>query len=161
MASMNKVLLMGNLTRDPEVRAVPSGVEVADMRLAVNDRFKDREGKEQERTAFVDIVAWDRLAQQAGRSLRRGSTVLVEGRLESEEWTAKDGTKRSRVRVRADRIEFLDRAPRRDDDAPRGEQQGGPPDDAEGAGPAGSPRPPAREARRASPPPAAGDDAPF
>lgn len=107
MASFNKVILIGNLTKDPEVRYIPSGTAVGDLRLAVTERFKGRDGQEQESTCFVDVVVWARQAETCGEYLRKGSPILVEGRLQLDEWKSKEGENRSKLRVRADRVQFL------------------------------------------------------
>ena len=120
MASLNKVMLMGNLTRDPEVRYIPSGAAVADMRLAVNRRYKTQQGEDKEESCFVNISAWGRTAETCGKYLSKGSQVLVEGRLKYDEWE-KEGQKQSRLSVVAERVQFLD-SPRRAQygDAPEG-----------------------------------------
>lgn len=109
MANMNRVFLVGNLTRDPETKTMPSGSTVADMRLAVNEYYKTPDGKNKEKTCFVDIVAWNRQAELCGEYLKKGSMVLIEGRLQYEEWNDKEGNKKSRLRIRADRVQFLSR----------------------------------------------------
>lgn len=112
MASLNKVLLVGNLTRDPEVRYIPSGTAVAELGLAVSEKFKNREGQEVESTVFVDVVVWARQAETCGEYLSKGSPVLIEGRLQLDQWESKEGEKRSKIRVRAERVQFLG-SPRR------------------------------------------------
>jgi single-strand DNA-binding protein len=107
MSSMNRVFLAGNLTRDPELRRTPSGVAVADLGLAVSDRFKDKSGQVVERTCFVDIVTWNRQAETCGERLRKGAPVLVEGRLQLDQWQTEGGEKRKRLRVCAERVQFL------------------------------------------------------
>jgi len=107
MASMNKVFLAGNLTKEPELRSTPSGKAVAQFGLAVNDGFKDKTGAWKEQAVFVDVVVWDRPAENCARYPSKGSPVLVEGKLQLDEWTSKDGEKKSKMRVRADRVEFL------------------------------------------------------
>lgn len=110
MASMNKVFLIGNLTRDPEVRYLPSGAAVGDLRLAVNRKYKTQQGEEREETCFVNVSVWGRQAETCGQYLGKGSAVLVEGRLRFEEWE-KDGQKNSRISVTAERVQFMS-APR-------------------------------------------------
>ncbi|MCK5676647.1 MAG: single-stranded DNA-binding protein [Verrucomicrobia bacterium] len=107
MASYNKVLLMGNLTRNPEIRYTPSGTAVADLGLAVNETFKNKAGETVERTCFVDVVVWGRQAETAAEYLHKGSPVFVEGRLQLDQWENQQGEKRSKLRVRADRVQFL------------------------------------------------------
>ena len=106
MASFNKVLLMGNLTADPEVRQLPSGMSVADLRLAVSEKYKNKAGADVENTCFVDVVVWDRQAENCGKYLSKGSQVFVEGKLQLDEWE-KDGQKRSKIRVRAMSVRFM------------------------------------------------------
>jgi single-strand DNA-binding protein len=104
---MNRVFLMGNLTRDPEaVRRTPSGMAVTDLGLAVNRKYKAGSGEMKEETCFVNIVVWGNQAENCVKYLRKGSQVLVEGRLQYDEWE-RDGKKQSRLRVVADRVQFL------------------------------------------------------
>ena len=107
MASYNRVLLMGNLTRNPEIRYTPSGTAVADLGLAVNENFKNKAGETVEQTCFVDVVVWGRQAETASEYLHKGSPVFVEGRLQFDQWENQQGEKRSKLRVRADRVQFL------------------------------------------------------
>ncbi|MGN0854163.1 MAG: single-stranded DNA-binding protein [Kiritimatiellia bacterium] len=107
MASFNKVILMGNLTRDPDVRlAGTSGMKVARLGLAVSERRRNRSGQMQDFPVFVDVDAWDKLAELCGQYLSKGSSVLVEGRLQMDSWE-KDGVKHSKLKVRATTIKFL------------------------------------------------------
>lgn len=112
MASLNKVFLMGNLTRDPEVRYLAGGVAVADLRMAVNERYRDKNNEWQEKATYLDVVVWRRQAETVGEYLSKGSPLLVEGRLQLDEWETKQGEKRSRLRVQGDRIQFLGRPSR-------------------------------------------------
>jgi single-strand DNA-binding protein len=98
---------MGNLTRNPEIRYTPSGTAVADLGLAVNESFKNKAGETVERTCFVDVVVWGRQAETAAEYLHKGSPVFVEGRLQLDQWESQEGEKRSKLRVRADRVQFL------------------------------------------------------
>ncbi len=107
MASFNKVVLVGNLTRDPEVRNLPSGMAVCDMALAVSETYKDKNGERAESVCYVDVVAWARQAETCGEYLSKGSPVLVEGSLQLDKWTSKEGENRSKLRVRAQRVQFL------------------------------------------------------
>ena len=107
MASYNRVLLMGNLTRNPELRYTPSGTAVTDLGLAVNENFKNKAGEVVEQTCFVDVVVWGRQAETASEYLHKGSSVFVEGRLQLDQWENPQGEKRSKLRVRADRVQFL------------------------------------------------------
>ncbi len=106
MASFNKVILMGNLTRDPEVRYTQGGTAVSEIGLAVNDKRKDAKGEWVEETTFVDVTLWGRTAEIAGEYLGKGSSVLVEGRLKLDSWE-KDGQKRSKLRVVAENMRML------------------------------------------------------
>ena len=114
MASLNKVLLIGNLTQDPELRRIPSGTAVSTLRLAVSESFQNKSGERVERTVFLDVDVWDRQAENCQQYLAKGSPVFVEGRLQMDQWDDKEtGQKRSRLKVRADRVQFLS-GPRRD-----------------------------------------------
>jgi len=115
MASFNRVILVGNLTRDPELRYIPSGTAVSEIGLAVNDRVKKNDQWVDE-TTFVDITLWGRTAEVANEYLSKGSSVLIEGRLKLDMWE-KDGQKRSKLRVVADKMQML---------GSRGEGGGGP-----------------------------------
>lgn len=106
MANFNKVMLMGNLTRDPEVRYTPSGMAVADLRLAVNRRYRTPDGQDREETCFVNVTVWARQAETCGQYLQKGRSVFVEGRLKFDEWE-KDGQKLNRLSVVAERVQFL------------------------------------------------------
>lgn len=111
MASYNKVILMGNLTHDPEVRAVgAAGMKVAHLRLAVNERRRDRNGQTFDVPVFVDVDVWDRLAELCGQHLSKGRSVLVEGRLQMDSWE-KDGARHQKLKVRAIAVKFLSSDP--------------------------------------------------
>jgi len=105
MASFNRVILVGNLTRDPELRYIPSGTAVSDIGLAVNDRVKKGDQWVDEVT-FVDITLWGRTAEIANEYLSKGSPVLIEGRLKLDRWE-KDGQKHSKLKVTADKLQML------------------------------------------------------
>ena len=108
MASMNKVFLVGNLTRDPETRYTPSGAAVCELGLATNRRFTTRDGKEQEEVCFADVTVFGKQAEACGQYLRKGSPVLVEGRLTYDSWDDREtGKKRSKLGVTAERVQFL------------------------------------------------------
>lgn len=107
MSSLNRVFLMGNLTRDPEVRYTPSGTAVGDLGLAVNESYKNKAGETVESTVFVDVEVWSRQAETCAEYLYKGSPVFVEGRLKLDQWENQQGEKRSKLRVRADRVQFL------------------------------------------------------
>ena len=109
MASLNKVFLIGNLTRAPELRYTPSGTAVSDLRLAVNRSYTTQGGEKREETCFLTVVVWGKQAESAGQYLDKGSPVLVEGRLQTRDWETKDGQKRNVVEVVAERLQFLGR----------------------------------------------------
>ena len=152
MASHNRVILLGNLTRDPELRYLQSGTAVSDIGMAVNDRRKNANGEWVEETTFVDVTLWGRTAEVASEYLSKGSPVLIEGRLKFDTWETNDGQKRSKLRVVGERMQML---------GTRGGGGGG------GSRPAGQqdsqysqPEPPP-EAQYGQPEPPADDDIPF
>jgi single-strand DNA-binding protein len=106
MASFNRVILVGNVTRDPELRYISSGTAVTDVGLAVNDRRKNAAGEWVEETTFVDVTLWGRTAEVAGEYVTKGSPLLIEGRLKLDTWE-KDGKKNSKLRVVCDRMQLL------------------------------------------------------
>lgn len=107
MATLNKVFLIGNLTRDPELRYIPSGSAVATFTIGVNRVWKTPTGEKKEQASFIRIVVWGRRAEVCGEYLSKGSPVFVEGRLQSRDWQTQDGQKRNTVEVIADNIQFL------------------------------------------------------
>ena len=109
MASLNKVFLIGNLTRAPELRYTPSGAAVADMRLAVSRRYTTQSGEKREDTCFLNVVVWGKSAENCSQYLDKGSPILVEGRLQTRDWETKDGQKRNVVEVVAERVQFMGR----------------------------------------------------
>lgn len=109
MSSLNRVFLAGNLTRDPELKQTHSGMAVTDLGLAVNDRYKNRQGEQVERVCFADIVVWGRQAETCTQYLAKGAAVLVEGRLQLDRWETPDGQPRSKMRVCANRVQFIGR----------------------------------------------------
>jgi len=109
MASLNKVFLIGNLTRAPELRYTPSGTAVSDVRLAVNRSYSTQGGERREETCFLTVVVWGKQAESAAQYLDKGSPVMVEGRLQTRDWETKDGQKRNVVEVVAERLQFLGR----------------------------------------------------
>src|SRR3990167_2683233 len=117
MANLNKVLLIGNLTRDPELRYVPSGTAVATFTIAVNRVYKSQTGEKKEDTSFIRIVAWGRRAEVCGEYLSKGSPVFVEGRIQSRNWETQDGQKRSTIEVIADNVQFLRGGPEKSQSA--------------------------------------------
>ena len=108
MANFNRVILMGNITRDIEVRNLPSGTAVADVGVAVNDHRKNQAGESVQETTFVDATFWGRTAEVAAEYLSKGSPVLIEGRLKQERWET-DGQKHSKLKVVCDRMQMLGR----------------------------------------------------
>jgi single-strand DNA-binding protein len=123
MPNLNKVFLMGNLTRDPELRYTPGGSVVAEFGLAVNRQYRTQSGENREETTFVDIVVWGRQAETVNQYLSKGRPVLVEGRLQYDAWETQDGQRRSKLRVVGDRVQFL--GSRGEGGAGRGEGGGG------------------------------------
>ncbi|MFV1995325.1 MAG: single-stranded DNA-binding protein [Verrucomicrobiales bacterium] len=108
MANVNKVMLIGNLTRDPEMRQTQKGAAVADFGLAVNRSFTTESGEKREDTMFIDVVVWNRQAETASQYLAKGSPVFIEGRLQLDSWEdAQSGQARQRHRVVAERVQFL------------------------------------------------------
>ena len=108
MASYNRVILMGNLTRDPELKFLPSGTSVANFGIAMNESYTDRQtGEKKESACFVDVEAWGRQAEVVNEYLTKGSPIFIEGSLKFESWETEDGTKRNRLRVRAFRIQLI------------------------------------------------------
>jgi len=108
MASLNKVLLIGNLTRDPEVRMMSSGRPVCNFGLALNRNYKDAEGNKKEEVTFVDVECFGPRAEAVGRFFSKGRAIFVEGRLKLDQWETKEGEKRSAIRVVLDNFEFVD-----------------------------------------------------
>lgn len=140
MADFNKVLLIGRLTHDPELRYTPSGVPVSDLRLATSRTYSTKEGDRREETLYIDIAVWNRQAETCCQYLKKGRMIHVEGYLKMDSWEDRNtGERRTKIKVEADRVQFLDS--RRDD---------------QGGGPGPSERsdvdyddPPGREPRRA------------
>ncbi|MDD2710128.1 MAG: single-stranded DNA-binding protein [Verrucomicrobiae bacterium] len=148
MAYLNKVLLIGNLTRDPEVRYTPSGTAVADLGLAVSRRYRTEGGEDREEVCFVNLVVWGKQAEAAGKYLKKGRPIFAEGRLQYDTWE-KNGEKRSTLKVNCERIQFLGTS---------GKESGG------GAGPAeprAAPSEPAGEPKSAGSNEMENDDVPF
>jgi len=109
MAGVNKVIIVGNVGRDPEVRYTQSGKAVASFSVATSERFQDKDGQNQERTEWHRIVAWGRLAEICGEYLRKGKQIYVEGRLQTRDWEDKDGHKRYTTEVIANVMQMLGR----------------------------------------------------
>ena len=150
MSSFNKVILVGNLTRDPELRYTPKGTAIAKIGMAVNHKWKNEAGELKEEVTFVDIEVWGRTAENVGQYMRKGSSMLVEGRLRLDTWDDKQtNQKRSKMLVVGETVQFL------------GSPRGG----AEGAPAERSSRPPASKPSEATPdtdgPPPEEDDVPF
>ena len=118
MAAFNRVILIGNLTRDIELRYLQSGMAVADVGLAVSEKRKNANGEPIEDVVFVDVTAWGRTAEVMSEYLGKGSPVFIEGRLKYDTWEGQDGQKRSKLKVTCDRMQLIG--------APRGQGEGGP-----------------------------------
>ena len=123
MKSLNKVMLIGNLTHDPEVRTTPKGVAVTDFSLALNRSFPADNGDRREETTFVDVVAWSKSAEFVGQYFQKGKKAYVEGRLQLDSWEDKDTRQpRHKPRVVAERVEFADSRPADSEGEPDGSQ---------------------------------------
>lgn len=132
--SLNQVTLMGNLTRDPELRQTPTGQNVTNFSLALNRAYKDQSGEWQEVTDYVDIVCWGPLAERVAQYMSKGRRCLVQGRLQSRSWE-QEGQKRSKVEVLANDVTFLDsRGSGGDDPAPSGRSDDAGSTESKGAG---------------------------
>ena len=108
MASLNRVTLIGNLTRDPELRHTPKGTAVAELGMAINRDWKDESGNKQSETTFLDVVLWGRQAEIAQQYLTKGKPVYIEGRLQMETWDDKEtGKKRSKLKIVGEQMQFL------------------------------------------------------
>ena len=107
MASLNRVVLIGNLTRDPELRYTPGGAAVCELGLAVNRQYRTQSGEDREETTFVDITVWGRQGETADKYLSKGRQICVEGRLQLDSWETQDGQKRCKLRVVGERVIFL------------------------------------------------------
>ncbi|MCE9616473.1 MAG: single-stranded DNA-binding protein [Lentisphaerae bacterium] len=107
MNSYNRVLMVGRLTRDPELRKIASGTSVASMSLALTDAFRNSAGERVEKTCYVDIESWGEQAENCAKYLRKGKPVLVEGKLQMDEWESKTGERRQKLKVRAQWIQYL------------------------------------------------------
>jgi single-strand DNA-binding protein len=106
-ASLNKVLLMGNLTADPEVKYTPKGTAVGDLRMAINDSYKAQDGTIKETVTYVDVEVWGRQAENCKQYLSKGRPIFVEGQLRLDQWESPQGEKKSRMKVRAVNVQFL------------------------------------------------------
>lgn len=153
MASFNKVILAGNLTRDPELRYTPKGTAIAKIGLAINRKWRSESGELKDETTFVDVDAFGKTAETIGQYLKKGRPILVEGRLRYETWDDKQtGQKRSKLGVVMDSFQFMD-------SGHRGEGEGGATSAPRAARPAAAPAAPAAEAGDSEPP--HDDDVPF
>ena len=150
MASVNKVILIGNLGRDPELRYTKEGQGVANFTLATNERWRSKDGENHERTEWHRIVVWGKTAENCAQYLQKGRSCYVEGRLQTREWEDKEGNKRQTTEIVAQNVTFLGG---RGEGAPRG--AGAPTGGAAGAGSMGAP------AGGSMGPPPSGEDIPF
>jgi single-strand DNA-binding protein len=107
MASVNRAIIVGNLGRDPEVRYTTGGQPVANFTVATNDRWTDKAGQPQERTEWHRIVVWGKQAENCGQYLKKGRSVYIEGRIQTREWTNKDGQKQYTTEIVANQVQFL------------------------------------------------------
>ncbi len=107
--SLNRVQLIGNVTRDPELRQIPGGSTLASFSVATNFSWTDASGQKQEKVEFHNIVAWRKLAEIIGQYLKKGSKVFIEGRIQTRDWEAEDGTKKYRTEIVAENMIMLDR----------------------------------------------------
>jgi single-strand DNA-binding protein len=126
MAGVNKVILIGNLGRDPEIRYTPGGQAVANFSLATSESFTSREGKREERTEWHRIVVWGKTAENCAQYLAKGRTVYIEGRIQTREWEDKEGQKRQTTEIVAQTVQFLGSRDGGGGGAPRGADQPGP-----------------------------------
>lgn len=108
---LNKALIIGNLTRDPEMRSLPSGIQVASFSVATNRVWTDKNGAKQENADYHNVVVFGKQAENIGKYLKKGSSALIEGRMQTRSWDAADGTKKYRTEIVADRVQF---GPRKD-----------------------------------------------
>lgn len=109
MSAMNVTILMGNLTKAPELRHTNGGTAVCEFRIGVNEVFTNRDGEKAEQTLFIDVQSWEKQAESCAKYLEKGSLVVVEGRLKLDQWTSEDGQKHSKIFVRAQRVQFVGR----------------------------------------------------
>ncbi len=116
MPDMNKVMLAGRLTRDPELRFVQSGQALCKLGLAVSRKYKDKQGNPKEETLFINVICWNKTAEYVGENFRKGRPVIIEGKLKSDEWEDKNtGQKRTSIEVQADRVQAMDWEDKGDD----------------------------------------------
>lgn len=124
MSNFNKVFLMGNLTRDPELRYTPSGMAIVKFGMAINRTFKSQEGEQKKETCFVDITMFGRRAEVVSEYFSKGSPIFIEGRLQYDQWEGQDGQKRNKLVVVAENFEFVGGAKKKADDGFVDEAQG-------------------------------------
>ena len=122
MANYNKVFLIGNLTRDPQLSFLPSQTPVLDLGMAINRKWKDKDGQQKEETCFVDLTAFGKQAETLNQYVTKGSPLMVEGRLHFSSWKDKEGKNRSKLKVVVENFQFLGKA--QDSAAPQGRQAG-------------------------------------
>ena len=158
---LNKVFLVGNLTRDPELRYTSGGRAVADLGLAVNDDYVRTDGSRVERVCFVDVTVWGRSAETSCEYLSKGRPVLIEGRLRLDTWETNDGQKRSKLCVTAERVQFLGGPPRSGAAGPPGQAAPAPAPRSAAGRPAPAAPPSGAPAPQAPPPSDEDDDIPF
>ena len=126
MIELNKVLITGRLTRDPELKYIPSGTAVCDIRLASSRRFMGKDsGERKEESLFINVTAWGKTAEFCNEYMHKGSAIYVEGRLKLETWQDKDGNNRDRISITADRIQFAESKAESDARAAGGSGRGG------------------------------------
>lgn len=144
MASFNKVILLGNLTRDPELRYTPQGAAVCEFALALNSVYTNKQtGQKVEEVSYIDLVAWGKTGETIAEYMKKGRQIMVEGRLKQDRWEAQDGKKMSKVRVTVESFTFVGARP------------------SEGGGGGGKGGAPAADAGPDGPPPGAEEDIPF
>ena len=156
MGSLNKVMLIGNLGKDPEVRAIPSGAKVANFSIATTENYTDKNGQKVEKTEWHNIVMWRGLAEIAEKYLRKGSQIYVEGRLQTRSWDDQNGQKRYTTEIIADQMQMLGSPRNRSEGGEGGYQRSEPAMNARASGGSGG-----GYSAPASLPPQAEDDLPF
>jgi single-strand DNA-binding protein len=155
MANYNRVIMMGNLTRDPQLSYLPSQTPVCEIGLAVNRRWRDAQGQQREDTCFIDCRAFGKQAETLNQYMSKGKPILVEGRLDYDTWEAQDGSKRSKHRITIERFQFVGGP----GDSGGGYSGGGDYSQTRQASPAGgAPRPPQQQQPQQGPPPSSYDD---
>ena len=114
MVNFNKVLIVGNLTKDPELRYTPQGTAVTTLRIAANTSFKDKTGELKKDACFVNVVVWGQMAEVCNQYLQKGRSVFVEGRLQSRSWQNAEGKTRNTIEIRASRVQFMPQGTRQE-----------------------------------------------